>query len=55
MSRKKIYISGKISGRPADEATYQFYCAEQELIAKGWSVVNPIMESQHLDYAGSLT
>jgi hypothetical protein len=37
----KIYISGKITGLPYDEAKAKFDAAERELAAQGYEVVNP--------------
>lgn len=42
----KIYISGKITGLPYDEAAAFFNRAKSFLLAKGFEVVNP-MELPH--------
>lgn len=42
----KIYISGKITGLPYDEAAAIFNRAKAFLLAKGFEVVNP-MELPH--------
>lgn len=39
---KKVYISGKISGLKYIDALYNFQTAEDDLIAKGCEVVNPM-------------
>ena len=39
MSKKKIYISGKIKG--LDNYKELFNAAEKEYIDKGWKVINP--------------
>lgn len=38
----KIYISGRISGLPAEEVTAKFEAAEAKLTAQGYEVVNPL-------------
>ena len=38
----KIYISGAITGRPIEDVRKQFDTAEDEWLAKGYEVVNPI-------------
>ena len=44
----RIYISGKITGRPTEEYIEQFCKAETELIRKGYSVVNPAVTNMTL-------
>ena len=39
---RRAYLSGKISGLPIEEARAKFQKAEDELILKGWQVVNPL-------------
>lgn len=39
---ERIYICGKVSGRPIHEVTMQFGAAEQKLRALGYNVVNPL-------------
>lgn len=42
MQKKKIYISGQISGLTPDEYRANFLEAERQLYAQGYEVVNPI-------------
>jgi hypothetical protein len=41
---KKIYISGKITGLPIEEARYNFAVAEKRLRSIGYEPINPMME-----------
>lgn len=41
MRKEKVYISGKITGLPIDEAKDNFNNAENKLREKGYEVVNP--------------
>lgn len=41
MKIKKVYISGKITGLPINEAKDNFKNAENKLREKGYEVVNP--------------
>ena len=40
--KKKVYISGKITGLIFEDALENFAKAEQQLIEKGYEVVNPM-------------
>ena len=40
--KPRIYISGRITGLDYKEAYYKFEAAENELIAKGYEVINPM-------------
>lgn len=40
--KKKVYISGAISGHPMDEVVAKFERKDSELRARGWEPVNPI-------------
>lgn len=42
MSKKKVYIAGKVSGLPIAETTMKFGKAQKELEAQGYEVVNPL-------------
>jgi len=42
MAEYRVYISGKITGLPLDEAKANFERAEQALRAQGYKVVNPL-------------
>ena len=54
-SKKKVYISGKMSGLEEEEFKAIFKEAENELIEKGYEVINPC-EIDYIpeDYAGQL-
>ncbi|MCF2487483.1 DUF4406 domain-containing protein [Dyadobacter sp. CY347] len=39
---KKIYISGKITGVPIEQAREKFAEAEKILMCSGWETVNPM-------------
>lgn len=41
MRKQKVYISGKITGLPIDEAKTNFQDAENRLREKGYEVINP--------------
>ena len=41
-AKRRIYISGSISGRPLDVARRHFESAEASLRAQGWETVNPL-------------
>lgn len=45
--KRKIYISGQISGLPIEEAEFNFKAAENMLISKGFDVVNPFELHEH--------
>ncbi|WP_291122748.1 DUF4406 domain-containing protein [Flavobacterium sp. UBA6046] len=42
MSKKKIYIAGKVTGLPQQEVIDKFAKAKQEIEEMGFEVVNPI-------------
>jgi len=42
MSKKKIYIAGKVTNEPIDEVNRKFQLAQNELEQLGFEVVNPI-------------
>jgi hypothetical protein len=46
LPKKRIYISGKITGLHPEEYTKLFTLAERKLTAEGWEVVNPLMIDQ---------
>jgi hypothetical protein len=58
--KKRIYISGKISGLPEEEYKQRFKQAEEYLLGKGYAVYNPVEASviqetyQELGYAACL-
>ena len=54
-TKKKVYISGKMSGLKEEEFKAIFKEAEEELLGKGYEVVNPC-EIDYIpeDYAGQL-
>ncbi len=41
--KKRVYISGPISGHDKEESKARFQRAEYELISKGYEVFNPMM------------
>ena len=41
MRKQKVYISGKITGLPIDDAKTNFQDAENKLREKGYEVINP--------------
>ena len=43
--KKRIYISGPISGREINECRADFQRAEYEMIARGFEPVNPVAEA----------
>ncbi len=48
MKKKRIYISGKITGLVYEEAYASFAKAEEYWLSKGWEVVNPMkLEHSH--------
>lgn len=42
MSKKKIYIAGKVTGLPQQEVVDKFAKAQKEIEEMGFEVVNPI-------------
>ncbi len=42
MTKKKIYIAGKVTGLPQQEVVAKFAKAKQEIEGMGFEVVNPI-------------
>jgi hypothetical protein len=53
----KVYISGKITGVPPEDAARQFADAQNKLTAQGYSVVNPFENGlpDTADYATHMT
>lgn len=46
-AKKKIYISGKITG--TDDYKYRFAIAERELTSRGFTVLNPVKAGKWLE------
>jgi|SRR5690606_17890573 len=42
MTKKKIYIAGKVTGLPIHEVTMKFGQAQKEIEAQGFEAVNPL-------------
>lgn len=42
MTKKRVYIAGKVSGTPLAECTMKFGTAQKRLEAEGYEVVNPL-------------
>lgn len=42
VTKKKIYIAGKVSGLPIHEVTMKFGTAQKKLENKGYEVINPL-------------
>lgn len=42
MSKKKIYIAGRVTGLPKNKVIKKFFEAQQELEKLGFEVINPI-------------
>lgn len=42
MSKKKIYIAGKVTGEPIAECTMKFGAAQKELESRGFEAINPL-------------
>jgi hypothetical protein len=50
----KVYISGKITGLPIEEAKANFKAAEERLIAEGYECINPMELKEHEAILNSL-
>ena len=49
--KRKVYISGHITGLPQEQYKALFSAAEAELKAKGWEVVNPIRIAEGIHHS----
>lgn len=47
---KRVYIAGKITGIPLDEAEEKFSIAQALLEEHGYEAVNPLEEGKKIDY-----
>lgn len=49
MSKKKIYIAGRVKGLPIDQVEQMFAKRQQELEAQGFEVINPVAKISQLN------
>lgn len=42
MTKKKVYIAGKVTGEPIDQCTIKFSAAQKAIEALGFEAINPL-------------